>query len=66
MIRILLLQFLFIASSTFSMAQIEIMKNFDLGNYSVGFKHEIITDFSRSYGDSFRPVELFIWYPSEI
>ena len=66
MIRIHLTLFLFISSCSYSIAQIEIMNNFDLGKYSVGFKHEIIKDFSRSYGDSFRPVELFIWYPSEI
>ena len=66
MIRIRLTLILFIVNSMFLMAQIEIMENFDLGKYDVGFKHEIIKDFSRSYGDSFRPVEIFIWYPSEI
>jgi hypothetical protein len=49
-----------------SLAQIEIMKEFDLGAYRVGFKHETVKDYSRSYGDDFRPVELFIWYPSNV
>jgi len=57
--------FIFIASSTSSTAQIEIMEHFDLGKYGVGFRHEVITDFSRTYGNSFRPVQLFLWYPSE-
>ncbi len=45
-------------------AQRNLMKDFDLGSYTVGFKHEVATDFSRIYGDHFRPIELFIWYPS--
>ncbi len=47
-----------------SHAQIEIMDQFDLGSYSVGFRHEVITDFSRAYGEGFRPVQLYLWYPS--
>jgi len=65
MVRFGLSLFLFITWSTCSIAQIEIMKNFNLGEYSVGFRHEIVKDFSRSYGETFRPVQLFIWYPSE-
>jgi len=47
------------------LAQIEIMEKFDLGEYSVGFKHEMLTDYSRTYGDGFRSIQLFIWYPAE-
>jgi hypothetical protein len=54
-----------IAYSTCSIAQVELMNGFDLGKYSVGFRHKIFDDFSRSYGDTNRPVQLFIWYPAE-
>ena len=50
----------------YSIAQIDIMDGFDLGKYNVGFKHEVQTDYSRAYGDTFRPIQLFIWYPSEV
>ncbi len=47
-----------------SIAQIEIMQGFNLGKYKVGFKHEQVPDYSRAYGQGFRPVQMFIWYPS--
>jgi len=48
-----------------AVAQIEIMEKFDLGEYSVGFKHKNVIDYSRTYGDSYRSIQLFIWYPAE-
>ncbi len=48
----------------FSFAQIFIMDNFELGSYGVGFKHQIQEDYSRAFGKQPRPVEMFIWYPS--
>ena len=48
-----------------SLAQIEIMEKFDLGEFNVGFKYETLTDYSRTYGDGFRSIQLFIWYPAE-
>lgn len=65
MIRRIFLLLLLIGGSNKVISQIEIMNDFDLGEYNVGFKHEIIRDFSRSYGKVFRPIQLFIWYPSE-
>ncbi|MCH8128174.1 hypothetical protein IIC38_19835 [candidate division KSB1 bacterium] len=47
-----------------SLAQIEIMEKFDLGEFSVGFKYETLTDYSRTYGDGYRSIQLFIWYPA--
>lgn len=48
-----------------AMAQIEIMEKFDLGEYNVGFKKETLTDYSRAYGEDYRSIQLFIWYPAE-
>lgn len=59
-----ILLFIF-TSFNLSMAQIEIMEKFDLGEYGVGFKNETLTDYSRAYGDDYRPIQLFIWYPAD-
>ncbi len=56
---------LFILCCNISMAQIEIMEKFDIGKFGVGFKNEWITDYSRAYKDSFRSIQLFVWYPSK-
>ena len=61
--RKLIISLFLLGTLNVSNAQIEIMKDFDLGNYSVGFKFEQITDYSRSFGDDFRPIQMFIWYP---
>ncbi len=50
---------------SFSAAQTEIMEKFALGKFGVGFKSEWITDYSRSYNDSFRPIQLLVWYPTK-
>ncbi len=52
-------------SNAICTAQIEIMKNFKLGEYSVGFRNDRITDYSRSYEDTYRSIQLFIWYPTK-
>ena len=52
------------ASKTYS-EQIEIMKYFNLGEYNVGFRYEKIIDTSRTYDENFRPIQLFIWFPTE-
>ncbi len=41
------------------------LEGFDIGPFNVGFKYEKIVDYSRAYGDGYRPVQLFIWYPSK-
>ncbi len=46
------------------MAQIELMKDFKLGDNKVGFKTERITDYSRTYGNSYRSIQMFVWYPA--
>ncbi len=56
---------IFILGSSLCAAQIEIMKKFDLGDYSVGFKDERITDYSRAYEDGYRSIQLFVWYPAK-
>ncbi len=56
---------LFVMSNAICTAQIEIMKNFKLGEYSVGFRNERITDYSRSYEDTYRSIQLFVWYPTK-
>ena len=48
-----------------ALAQIEIMEKFDLGEYNVGFKYKKVIDYSRAYGNSYRSIQLFIWYPAE-
>jgi hypothetical protein len=55
---------LLVMCNTFCIAQIEIMKNFEVGEYGVGFKDERITDYSRSYQDVYRSIQLFVWYPT--
>ena len=40
------------------------MDNFALGEYNVGFRHEMTLDYARSFGEGHRPVQMFIWYPS--
>lgn len=56
---------LFVMCNTLCTAQIEIMKNFELGEYGVGFRNERITDYSRSYVDAYRSIQLFVWYPTK-
>ncbi len=56
--------FLFIFICQISLAQNETMEKFDLGKYGVGFKKESVVDFSRNHSDSYRTVQLFIWYPT--
>lgn len=51
--------------STNSMAQIEIMENFEPGENNVGFRHEKIIDYSRANRDGYRTLPLFIWYPTK-
>ncbi|WKK67130.1 hypothetical protein [Lutimonas zeaxanthinifaciens] len=46
-------------------AQIEIMNDFQLGEFGVGFKNERITDYSRSFDHDYRSVQLFLWYPTQ-
>ena len=60
--KYLLLLFLFISFSN-AHSQENLFQDFDLGEYNVGFRNEIITDYSRSFGDDFRPIQMFIWYP---
>ncbi len=60
----ILLLFIIAIGINHTQAQIDILKDSALGNYSVSFKHETIIDYSRSFGNLHRPVELFIWYPS--
>ncbi len=41
------------------------MEKFEPGDYGVGFKNERITDYSRSYENGFRSIQLFVWYPTK-
>ena len=52
--------------STVCFAQIEIMDDFELGNFGVGFQTQRITDYSRAYNDDYRSVQLFLWYPTQM
>jgi len=63
LIKIILL-LLFLIATNHAIAQIKILEDSELGSFNIGFKHETVTDYSRSFGNTFRPVELFIWYPS--
>jgi len=65
MIRISIFLLFLVGAINNSRAQIEIIKDFNLGEHNVGFRHEKVIDFSRSYGEGFRPIHLYIWYPSE-
>lgn len=56
---------LFVMCNTLCTAQIEIMKNIEPGEYGVGFRNEKITDYSRSYEDAYRSIQLFVWYPTK-
>lgn len=56
---------LFLMCHILCTAQIDIMKNFEPGEYGVGFRSESITDYARSYEDTYRSVQLFIWYPTK-
>jgi len=60
---LLLIISLFMTASI-TAGQIDIMKGFNIGKYNVGFRYEKILDSSRTYDDSFRPIQLFIWYPA--
>lgn len=44
-------------------SQIDIMKDFPVGDYAVGFKNDSIIDYSRTYGTKPRTIPLFVWYP---
>ena len=61
--RIILL--LFVLCNNPSTAQIETMKKFTPGDYGVGFRDERITDYSRSYENGYRSIQLFVWYPTK-
>jgi pimeloyl-ACP methyl ester carboxylesterase len=41
------------------------MKKFTPGGYGVGFRDERITDYSRSYENGYRSIQLFVWYPTK-
>jgi hypothetical protein len=62
--QLLLVLILITTAVNYSYSQHNILKNSESGSYNVGFKHETVTDYSRSFGNTYRPIELFIWYPS--
>jgi len=41
------------------------MKDFSLGVNGVGFKNERIIDYSRSYNNDYRTLQVFVWYPTK-
>jgi hypothetical protein len=63
--HLLFILVLIITFVNYSYSQHNILQDSLLGSYNVGFKHKIVTDYSRSFGNTYRPVELFIWYPSD-